>query len=87
MLECSKVSESVLPEVKNNLEVMQAFLFGDHFQLKSPNVDRYRGQVKINESKLRGDFNEFFRRMRLKWCFWDEPQNFNETLASIFKWT
>ena len=66
MLECSKVSESVLPEVKNNLEVMQTFLFGDHFQLKSPNVDRYRGQVKINESKLRGDFNEFFRRMRLK---------------------
>ena len=66
MLECSKVSESVLPEVKNNLEVMQAFLFGDQFQLKSPNVDRYRGQVKINESKLRGDFNKFFRRMRLK---------------------
>ena len=36
-------------------------------------------QRKINEEELRRDFDEFCRRMRLKWHFWDEPQGFNET--------
>ena len=38
-------------------------------------------QRKINEPELRRDFNEFCRRMRLKWHFRDEPQGFNETPA------
>ena len=38
-------------------------------------------QRKINEPELRCDFNEFCRRMRLKWHIRDEPQGFNETPA------
>ena len=38
-------------------------------------------QRKINEPELRRDFNEFCRRMRLKWHFRDEPQGFNEIPA------
>ena len=38
-------------------------------------------QHKINEPELRRDFNEFCRRMHVKWHFWDEPQGFNETPA------
>ena len=60
---------------------MWIFLFGDHFQLKPPSVNRYRDksfregfrfcpiQLKINELELRRDFNEFCRRMLLKWYF------------------
>ena len=57
MLKGSKESESVLPEFKKNSEVMRTFLFGYHFQLKSPNVDSYKDQRKINEPELRSDFN------------------------------
>ena len=32
-------------------------------------------QKKLNESELRSDFNEFCRRMRLKWHFRDESEN------------
>ena len=39
-------------------------------------------QRKINEPELRKDFNEFCRRMRIKWNFRNEPsQNFSETPA------
>ena len=58
---------------------MWIFLFGDHFQLKPPSVNRCRDkkvlgkgldfapiQRKINEPELRRDVNEFCRRMCLK---------------------
>ena len=35
-------------------------------------------QKKLNEPELRSDFNEFCRRMGLKWHFWDESENFSE---------
>ena len=39
-------------------------------------------QDKINEPELRNDFNEFCRRMRLKWHFRDEVMpNFNDVHA------
>ena len=38
-------------------------------------------QRKINEPELRHDFNDFCRRMRLKWHFRDEPDTFSETPA------
>ena len=34
---------------------------------------------KINEPELRHKFNDFCRRMYLKWYFWDEPDRFSET--------
>ena len=37
-------------------------------------------QSKINEPKLQNDFEEFCRRMRLKWYFRNEPSSkFSET--------
>ena len=42
-------------------------------------------QRKINEPELRHNFNEFYRRMRLKWHRRDEPQGFNETPAFTSK--
>ena len=38
-------------------------------------------QKKLNEPELRSDFNEFCRRMRLKWHFWDESEDFSEVLV------
>ena len=38
-------------------------------------------QFKINEPKLRQDFNVFCSRMHLRWYFQNETQNFNETPA------
>ena len=38
-------------------------------------------QKKLNEPELRSDFNEFCRRMRLKWHFRDESENFSEALV------
>ena len=38
-------------------------------------------QGKINEPELKQDFKGFCRSMRLKWYFWDEQQEFRETLA------
>ena len=35
-------------------------------------------QKKLNESELSSDFNEFCRRMRLKWNFRDESENFSK---------
>ena len=35
-------------------------------------------QKKLNEPELRSDFNKFCRRMRLKWHFRDESENFSE---------
>ena len=35
-------------------------------------------QKKLNESELRSDFNEFCRRMHLKWHFRDESENFSK---------
>ena len=43
---------------------------------------------KINESELRRDFQEFCRRMRIKWNFRNEPsENFSEFLSFKFKLT
>ena len=42
-------------------------------------------QKKWNEPELRSDFNEFCRRMRLKWHFRDESENFSEVLVFIPK--
>ena len=39
-------------------------------------------QKKLNEPELRSDFNEFCRRMRLKWHFRDKSENFSE--VSVF---
>ena len=36
-------------------------------------------QWKINGSELKQDFNDFCRRMYLKWYFWDETQEFSRT--------
>ena len=44
-------------------------------------------QRKINEPELMLDFNEFCRRMRLKWYFRDETQEFSETPAFSIKST
>ena len=30
-------------------------------------------QIKVNEPELRQDFENFYRRMRIKWHFWNEP--------------
>ena len=38
-------------------------------------------QCKINEPGLKQDFKSFCTSMRLKWYFWDEQQEFSETLA------
>ena len=38
-------------------------------------------QRKINEPKLKQDFNDFCRTMRLKWYFRDKTQEFSETPA------
>ena len=36
-------------------------------------------QIKVNEPELHGDFDEFCRRMRLKWYFCNDPTpNFGE---------
>ena len=35
-------------------------------------------QWKINEPELKQNFNDFCRRMRLKWYFRDETQEFSE---------
>ena len=42
-------------------------------------------QKKLNEPELRSDFNEFCRRMRLKWHFRDESENFSEVPVFIPK--
>ena len=42
-------------------------------------------QKKLNEPELRSDFNKFCRRMRLKWHFRDESENFSEVLVFIPK--
>ena len=69
---------------------MRIFLLGDHFQLNSPIVNSTEIKVLENgldftpiqrKPELRRDFNEFCRRMRLKWHFRDEPQGFNGTPA------
>ena len=39
-------------------------------------------QKKMNEPELRSDFNEFCRRMRLKWNYRDESENFSK--VSVF---
>ena len=44
-------------------------------------------QRKINEPKLKQDFNDFCRRMRLKWYFRYETQEFSETPAFSTKYT
>ena len=44
-------------------------------------------QRKINEPELKQDFNDFCRRMRLKWYFRDETQEFSETPAFSTKST
>ena len=36
-------------------------------------------QWKISGSELKQDFNDFCRRMYLKWYFWDETQEFSRT--------
>ena len=38
-------------------------------------------QRKMNEPELIHDFNDFCRRMRLKWHFRDEPNTFSEIPA------
>ena len=47
---------------------------------KGLDVDRI--QKRLNEPELRSDFNEFCRRMRLKWHFWGESEGFSE--APVF---
>ena len=42
-------------------------------------------QKKLNESELRGDFNEFCKRMRLKWYFRNESQNLSKAPVFILK--
>ena len=42
-------------------------------------------QRKINEPELRSDFNDFCRRMRLKWYFGDEPDTLSKT-KTILVW-
>ena len=44
-------------------------------------------QRKINEAELRHDFNNFCRRMRIKWHFRDEPDTFSEIPALRLKST
>ena len=44
-------------------------------------------QRKINEPELKQNFNDFCRRMRLKWYFRDETQEFSETPAFSTKST
>ena len=39
-------------------------------------------QKKLIEPELKSDFNEFCRRMRLKWHFWHESEDFSE--VSVF---
>ena len=39
-------------------------------------------QRKINEPELKQDFNDFSRRMSLKWYFRDEIQEFSETKST-----
>ena len=42
-------------------------------------------QKKLNESELRGDFNEFCKRMRLKWYFRNESQNLSKAPVFLLK--
>ena len=44
-------------------------------------------QRKINEPELKQDFNDFFTRLRIKWYFRDETQEFSETPALSTKST
>ena len=44
-------------------------------------------QWKIIEPELKQDFNDFCRRMCLKWYLWDETQEFGETPAFSTKST
>ena len=44
-------------------------------------------QQKINDPELKQDFNDFCRRMHLKWYFRDETQEFRETPAFSTKST
>ena len=44
-------------------------------------------QRKINEPELKQDFNDFCRRIRLKWYFRDETQEFSKTPAFSTKST
>ena len=45
-------------------------------------------QKKLNEPELRSDFNESCRRVRLKWHFRDESENFSEipVFTPISRW-
>ena len=54
----------------------------DEIKILEKGLDFTPIQRKINEPELRQDFEEFCRRMRIKWHFRNEPSdNFSETLA------
>ena len=38
---------------------------------------------KINEIELRKDFEEFCRRMRIKWHFWNDPTSGFSIITSL----
>ena len=40
----------------------------------------------LNEPELRSDFDEFCRRMRLKWNFWDKSESLSEVPVFAPKW-
>ena len=48
-------------------------IFNFRYRVLEKRLDFALIQRKINETELREDFEEFYRRMRVKWNFWDEP--------------
>ena len=90
-LEVTKDSTSGLTTVENRLcgyfcsetifNLSHRVLTDAEIKVLGKGLDFAPIQRKINEPELRRDFNEFCRRMRLKWHFRDEPQGFNETPA------
>ena len=55
---------------------------GTEIKVLEKSLDFAPIQKKINEPDLRSNFNEFCRRMRLKWHFRHEPESFSE--VSVF---
>ena len=89
--EVTKDSTSGLTTVKNRLcgyfcsetifNLSHRVLTDAEIKVLGQGLDFAPIQRKINDPELRRDFNEFCRRMRLKWHFRDEPQGFNEKPA------
>ena len=55
----------------------------DEIKVLEKGLDFAPIQNKVNESELRKDFDEFYRRMRIKWYFRNEPPESFSTIPAF----